>query len=280
LNDILLPYIDGQIIYRQLNARFDRSEALQRWCSYLLKVRTGLRISELANIRLVHVRKHLHRDFKGFPTCLSIDVLESKGERRSVGQPGFRMHIPLSNKCHSWSNIFCPVRQIALMLDEGNLDLISAETPLFPYLSQGTNHRQTIINRFNKVLRLCWKPNLTTHSTRHAFVYLLMANNYTCDQRLKEGRWSCEKTAKPYEKTARAAWDHVRKLNSYQYYEAVDVMDMSSLSITSLHGVMKAPTNLDMAVQTLDAQHYLSTYTPQIFGLDPNLVPVYYKEHL
>ena len=51
-------------------------------------------MAEIVSIRVSHIRQNMtYKD--GFPILLSIDVPESKGERRCNGTPGFRIHINL-----------------------------------------------------------------------------------------------------------------------------------------------------------------------------------------
>ena len=70
-----------------------------------------MRMSKVTNLKICHLHKNIIVS-DGLPVCIYIDVLESKGERRIAGQPGFRMTIFQSNRKHQCAKMFCLVTQL------------------------------------------------------------------------------------------------------------------------------------------------------------------------
>lgn len=96
---------------------------------------------------------------------------------------------------------------------------------------------------------------------------------YSQSDRLVQGRWTCDKTARPYETVATAALNHVRQVNDIRFFDLLDVLDMSPLSITTLHGLLKESTTLDAAVISLGVPHHQTKELSNggIFGWDSKL---------
>lgn len=111
---------------------------------------------------------------------------------------------------------------------------------------------------------------------RYTFLYLLIAFGYTQAERLKEGRWSTDKTSKPYEIVASGAWDHVSRGNADRIQEKrlefLNVFDMRSLQIQSLKGTLKEPTAYDKVALRLNLGGYKIQTNGEIFGIDNKLV--------
>lgn len=105
-----------------------------------------------------------------------------------------------------------------------------------------------------------------------------MAFGFNQSNRLTEGRWASDKTARPYESVAKNAWDHVcqvdtsRSLLQDKRLEFLEVLDIDSLRIQSLKGTLKHPTAYDKVAIKLNLGGYTIESASEIFGIDKRLV--------
>jgi len=105
-----------------------------------------------------------------------------------------------------------------------------------------------------------------------------MAFGFNQSDRLTEGRWTSDKTARPYETVAKNAWDHVNlrdtsaTLLPNKRFEFLEIIDMQSLKIQSLKGTLKQPTAYDKVAIKLKLEGYTIESTSEIFGISNKLV--------